>query len=102
MRFHTAQNAKSSGGESVRGSGLVSEERAALEGALSRFNGEPGVPRTFDRLHALLQQQHYRLAFWRLANQQINYRRFFDVSELVCLRMELPEVLRQLTGWFSH
>jgi len=80
------------GRQSVRGSGLISQERAALEGALSRFNGEPGVPRTFDRLHALLQQQHYRLAFWRLANQQINYRRFFDVSELVCLRMELREV----------
>jgi len=74
------------------GSGLLSEERAALESALRRFNGEPGVPRTFDRLHALLQQQHYRLAFWRLANQQINYRRFFDVAELVCLRMELQEV----------
>jgi (1->4)-alpha-D-glucan 1-alpha-D-glucosylmutase len=74
------------------GSGLPSEERAALESALRRFNGDPGVARTFDRLHALLQQQHYRLACWRLANQQINYRRFFDVSELVCLRMELQEV----------
>ncbi|HEY9510895.1 MAG TPA: alpha-amylase family glycosyl hydrolase, partial [Verrucomicrobiae bacterium] len=45
-----------------------------------------------NRLHALIQQQHYRLAFWRVASEEINYRRFFDVTELVSLRMERPEV----------
>jgi (1->4)-alpha-D-glucan 1-alpha-D-glucosylmutase len=45
-----------------------------------------------DQLHGLLQQQHYCLAYWRIGPERINYRRFFDISELVSLRMELPEV----------
>ncbi len=68
------------------------ESQATLDKALRRINGTPGVAASFDGLHALLQQQHYRLACWRLASEEINYRRFFDVSELVSLRMELPEV----------
>src|SRR5262249_2780744 len=47
---------------------------------------------SFDRLDQLLQHQHYRLAYWRVATEEINYRRFFDVNELVSLRMEAPEV----------
>src|SRR5262249_9356627 len=47
---------------------------------------------SFDQLHGLLQQQHYRLAYWRNGPQRVNYRRFFDLSELISLRMELPEV----------
>jgi malto-oligosyltrehalose synthase len=39
----------------------------------------------------LLARQHYRLASWRVAGDLINWRRFFDINELVCLRMERPE-----------
>ncbi len=39
-----------------------------------------------------LEQQHWRLAWWRSAGDRINWRRFFDISELVCLRMEEAEV----------
>jgi (1->4)-alpha-D-glucan 1-alpha-D-glucosylmutase len=42
-------------------------------------------------LDKILQQQHYRLAHWRLGYEEINYRRFFDVSDLVSLRVELPQ-----------
>jgi len=52
-------------------------------------------PRTADglvRLHSLLQRQHYRLAWWRTAADEINWRRFFEISELVGLRVERPEV----------
>lgn len=63
-----------------------------IQKILAEFNGRPGEPRSFDRLHRLIQQQHYRLAFWRVGSEEINYRRFFDVTELVSLRMELPEV----------
>jgi (1->4)-alpha-D-glucan 1-alpha-D-glucosylmutase len=79
---------------------VLAEERArpevwpALKQALSRFNGRVGVPESFDSLHVLLQQQHYRLAYWRNGNEEINYRRFFDVAGLVALRMELPEVFQ--------
>ena len=51
-----------------------------------------GDPRSFDTLDALLNDQSYRLAFWRVAAEEINYRRFFDINDLAAIRMELPEV----------
>ena len=62
---------------------------------LKELNGTPGNARSFDKLDALIQRQHYRLAYWRLAAEEINYRRFFDISEMVALKMELPEVFRR-------
>ena len=44
------------------------------------------------RLHSVLEQQSYRLAYWRSARYDLDYRRFFDVNELVGLRMDRPEV----------
>ena len=64
----------------------------AIEKALAEINGRPGDPRSFDRLDELLNAQSYRLAFWRVAAEEINYRRFFDVNDLAAIRMELPEV----------
>jgi (1->4)-alpha-D-glucan 1-alpha-D-glucosylmutase len=43
-------------------------------------------------LHALLERQHYRLAFWRVAADEINYRRFFEIVDLAALRQEDPDV----------
>src|SRR5439155_2044200 len=60
--------------------------------ALARINGEPGDPRSFDALDELLNAQSYRLAFWRVAAEEINYRRFFDVNDLAAIRVELPKV----------
>src|SRR5213076_1872973 len=64
----------------------------AIEKALARINGEPGDARSFDALDELLNAQSYRLAFWRVAAEEINYRRFFDVNDLAAIRVELPEV----------
>src|SRR6184192_1462776 len=64
----------------------------AIEKALARINGEPGDPRSFDKLDELLNAQSYRLAFWRVAAEEINYRRFFDVNDLAAIRVELPKV----------
>src|SRR4030095_2663290 len=64
----------------------------AIEEALTIINGAPGNPRSFDALDALLSDQAYRLAFWRVAAEEINYRRFFDINDLAAIRMELPEV----------
>jgi (1->4)-alpha-D-glucan 1-alpha-D-glucosylmutase len=61
---------------------------AAIAGAVRALNGEPGQPASFDRLHELLEAQAYRLAFWRIASDEINYRRFFDINDLAALRME--------------
>ena len=64
----------------------------AIEKALTVINGTPGDPRSFDALDGLLSDQAYRLAFWRVAAEEINYRRFFDINDLAAIRMELPEV----------
>lgn len=68
------------------------EVERALGAAVRLFNGVPGEPATFDRLETLLDDQAYRLAFWRVAAEEINYRRFFDVNDLAGLRVQRPEV----------
>jgi len=83
-------------------SGLKSELRALFESSIPfhdavaqvirNFNGLPGQTTTFDNLLALLREQHYELDEWRSGIDRINYRRFFDVSDLVCLKIEIPEV----------
>ena len=64
----------------------------AIEKAVETINGHVGNPRSFDRLDELLNAQSYRLAFWRVAAEEINYRRFFDVNDLAAIRVELPDV----------
>ncbi len=63
-----------------------------IQDAIREFNGVPGRPESFDSLHELLEEQAYRLAYWRTASQEINYRRFFDINDLAGLRVEDPEV----------
>ncbi|MGE5141035.1 MAG: malto-oligosyltrehalose synthase, partial [Rudaea sp.] len=66
--------------------------RRALDETIAAFNGTPGQPRSFDRLDALVEAQAYRPAFWRVAAEEINYRRFFDINDMAAIRVELPEV----------
>jgi (1->4)-alpha-D-glucan 1-alpha-D-glucosylmutase len=68
--------------------------RAFIEENVRIFNGTPGDPRSFDRLDTLLREQAYRLAYWRVAAEEINYRRFFDINELAAIRMEDPRVMQ--------
>ncbi len=72
--------------------------KAFIEENVRRFNGVKGEPDSFDRLDALLSAQVYRLAFWQVAADEINYRRFFDVNELAAIRMEEPVVFEQAHG----
>lgn len=60
----------------------------AIEAALQGINGAPPEARSFDALHDLLEAQAYRLAYWRVASDEINYRRFFDINDLAALRVE--------------
>jgi (1->4)-alpha-D-glucan 1-alpha-D-glucosylmutase len=69
------------------------------------IQGDPAsIPARYDprddagraRLHALLERQHFRLAWWRTAGDEINWRRFFDVTELAGVRVERPEVFETL------
>ncbi|PWU10275.1 MAG: malto-oligosyltrehalose synthase [Verrucomicrobia bacterium] len=66
--------------------------RRAIDLAVLEFQGTVGVPESFDALHELLECQSYRLAYWRVAAEEINYRRFFDINHLAAIRVEIPEV----------
>jgi (1->4)-alpha-D-glucan 1-alpha-D-glucosylmutase len=68
------------------------EARNAIDATVLEFNGNPGDPRSFDLLDEFMAAQVYRLAFWRVAGEEVNYRRFFDINELAAIRTELPEV----------
>lgn len=61
---------------------------------LNDFNPNGNNPQSAHRLHELLEVQAYRLAHWRVASDEINYRRFFDINDLAALRMDDEEVFR--------
>jgi (1->4)-alpha-D-glucan 1-alpha-D-glucosylmutase len=58
--------------------------------ALQQCNGDPADRESFRTLDELLEAQAYRLAYWRVASDEINYRRFFDINDLAALRQENP------------
>ena len=62
---------------------------------LHLLNGIKGSPPSFDLLDVLVSNQAYRLAFWRVAGEEINYRRFFDINQLAAIRMEQPAVFQE-------
>ncbi len=64
----------------------------AIDRTVRAFNGSTGDRRSFEGLHELLEAQAYRLAYWRVAADEINYRRFFDINDLAALRMENESV----------
>ena len=72
---------------------------AHVERAVATFNGVAGNAASFDRLDDLLTHQAYRLAHWRVAAEEINYRRFFDINELAAIRMEDPAVFERVHGF---
>ncbi len=70
---------------------LITESPAVarhIDQIVREANGVAHDRSSFDALHELLEHQAYRLAYWRTASDEINYRRFFDINELVALRME--------------
>ncbi|HUH13067.1 MAG TPA: malto-oligosyltrehalose synthase [Longimicrobiales bacterium] len=70
------------------------EAAGRVRATVERWNGQPGEPGSFDRLDALLGAQPWRLAFWKVAAEEINYRRFFDIADLVSMRVEREDVFR--------
>jgi (1->4)-alpha-D-glucan 1-alpha-D-glucosylmutase len=70
------------------------EIRQFLLDNVINLNGTVGDPRSFDALHELIKAQAYRLAQWRVAADDINYRRFFDINDLAALRMENEAVFQ--------
>jgi (1->4)-alpha-D-glucan 1-alpha-D-glucosylmutase len=69
--------------------------RQAVERAVALINGTAGMPESFGTLHRILEAQSHRLAYWRVAASDINYRRFFDINALAGLRVEDPEIFER-------
>jgi len=67
-----------------------------LQLELDEINGRQGDPRSFDRLEELLDKQAYRLCDWKVAADEINYRRFFDINELAAIRVEETDVFQEV------
>ena len=68
----------------------------AIELAIRELEGKVGNARSFDKLDELLNAQAYRLSYWKVAAEEINYRRFFDVNELAAIRVENPVVFNTI------
>lgn len=66
------------------------EVRHAIDEEVGRLNSNP------DALDILIEQQNYRLAFWRTAARDLGYRRFFDINDLAGLRVEHLEVFKDI------
>lgn len=87
----------------IRGLGRLLEEAPPLadhvDAVLATINADP------DRIHEVLERQNYRLAYWKLGNQELDYRRFFDIDSLVGLRVQEDEVFEATHGlalrWLS-
>ncbi len=66
--------------------------RSHIQNSLTLINGKKGEPSSFDRLEEIINKQSYRLANWKVAAEEINYRRFFDINSLAAVSMEIKEV----------
>jgi (1->4)-alpha-D-glucan 1-alpha-D-glucosylmutase len=80
-------------GELARASASVA---AFIDRNVREINGTPGEPRSFDLLDRILSEHcAYRLAHWRVAGEEINYRRFFDINGLAAVRVEDEQVFEE-------
>lgn len=75
-----------------------SHEALGRSGGVGALNGTPGRPETWTRMHALLEDQHYRLVWWRIGDAVVNYRRFFAINELAGVRVEDEAVFDHTHG----
>ena len=73
------------------------EIKSHIHSQLDFFNAKKGNPHSFDALDQLLDKQFFRLASWKVAAQEINYRRFFNIHELAAIRIEQPQVFINTT-----
>lgn len=66
-----------------------------IESNIAFFNGESEDKKGLDLLDEVLSEQYYRLSFWKVAAEELNYRRFFNINELICLRVENEYVFKR-------
>jgi len=71
------------------------EIKKFLEENIELFNGRKGTPESFILLDTLLSEQLFRLSFWKVATEEINYRRFFNINDLISLKIEDKDVFNR-------
>jgi (1->4)-alpha-D-glucan 1-alpha-D-glucosylmutase len=89
---HSARECAASAKRHLREGGQDPQIAAAIDRAVRAWQGISGRAGSFRPLHRLLEAQAYRLAYWRVAADEINYRRFFNINDLIGIRVELPEL----------
>jgi len=72
-----------------------------IDGNLQLMNGKKGDAASFDGLDDLLSEQFFRLSFWKVATEEINYRRFFNINQLISVRVEDERVFRSTHVFIS-
>jgi (1->4)-alpha-D-glucan 1-alpha-D-glucosylmutase len=78
------------------------EVKEFIDSNVTFFNGEKGNPESFNTLDALLNEQFYRLSFWKVGAEEINYRRFFTVNELISVKIQEIKVFHKAHAFVSH
>lgn len=78
------------------------EVQGFIESNVKFFNGEPGNPESFNYLDSLLLEQFYRLSFWKVGAEEINYRRFFTVNELISVKVQEIKVFHKTHAFISQ
>jgi (1->4)-alpha-D-glucan 1-alpha-D-glucosylmutase len=63
-----------------------------IDNILIEFNGKKGDPGSFTLLDTIHDEQYYKLSYWKVANEELNYRRFFIINDLISVRIEDPAV----------
>ncbi|MFW6140745.1 MAG: malto-oligosyltrehalose synthase [Acidobacteriota bacterium] len=66
--------------------------RAHINRSVKAYNKSSESSQPFEKLDQLLSRQFFRLSFWKVAMEEINYRRFFSINDLISIRMEKKEV----------
>lgn len=79
-----------------------SEVKAFIDDNIRFFNGEAGNPRSVDLLDKLLSEQFFRLSYWKVGAEEINYRRFFTVNELISVKVEELKVFNETHNFLSQ
>ena len=68
--------------------------REFIDSTIAEINGVPGKAETFSLLDSIHSEQLFKLSFWKVATEELNYRRFFTVNDLISLRVEDEQVFR--------
>jgi (1->4)-alpha-D-glucan 1-alpha-D-glucosylmutase len=72
------------------------EVKGFIDENIKIFNGEKGNPESFSLIDSLHSEQNFRLSFWKVASEEVNYRRFFSINDLISQKVEDEDVFNHI------